>query len=85
MNRVILVFVAVTAALLLIHEVANMSQSSDFEQWKLKYQPEFKNAGEEFYRKMIFETNLEKIQQHNTNTQSNYKMGPNQFTIYTEQ
>ena len=37
------------------------------------------------YRLLIFEKNLRKIQLHNSDTKSTYKMGINQFSIYTDE
>jgi hypothetical protein len=40
---------------------------------------------EELYRKIIFENNLIKIQRHNSDPTQTYKMGVNQFTIFSDE
>ena len=59
--------------------------SDQFELWKQKYSVQFEHPADEFYRRSIFETNLAAINDHNSNPASTYRMGVNQFTIYTQQ
>ena len=62
---------------------ANQDNKSDaFEQWKSQYGPNWAPE-EESYRRIIFEKNLVEIEKHNKDHSQTYKMGINQFTIYT--
>jgi len=42
-------------------------------------------AGEEAYRRLIFERNVKAIEAHNAVSTHTYKMGITQFSIYTEE
>jgi hypothetical protein len=61
----------------------NHPQSDSFEEWKQKFNVQIEQS-EESYRRLIFLKNFEIIQKHNSDSTQTYKMGVNQFTIYTE-
>lgn len=58
---------------------------SPFEEWKQTFSPHGWTASEQNYRKLIFQRNLETINKHNEDPYQSYKMGVNQFTIYTKE
>ena len=53
-----------------------------FEEWKGRYGVKW-TSKEETYRRLIFAKNLLTIEKHNKDPTQTYKMGVNQFTIYT--
>lgn len=58
------------------------SKNDAFEQWKSQYGINMA-ADEEAYRRIIFEKNIAEIEKHNADKSQTYKMGINQFSIYT--
>ena len=60
------------------------SSSSAFQQWKNQYGANW-NAEEEFYRRSIFERNLQLLENHNADASQTYKMGINEFSVLTDQ
>jgi len=59
------------------------NKSTAFEEWKSKYGANWAQ-GEEEYRRVIFERNVEQINKHNADPSQTYKMGVNQFTAMTD-
>ncbi|CAK83613.1 unnamed protein product (macronuclear) [Paramecium tetraurelia] len=55
-----------------------------FEDWKLKHGMQFLNE-ENQYRFQIFQTNLQKIEQHNSDESQTYTMGMNKFMHLTQE
>lgn len=53
-----------------------------FEEWKSTFDVEFESSEEE-YRRLIFLRNLKIINHHNADNTQTYKMGINQFTVYS--
>lgn len=62
----------------------NTEKNDQFENWKSNF-GSFMEPQEELYRKIIFEKNLQKIQEHNSDPTQTYKMGINQFTIFSDE
>lgn len=86
MNKTIAIALLLLATTFLLY--SNMQSSSSdndlFEQWKKSHSYTFQSQADEFYRRSIFEKNVAKIKAHNSDPSSSYKMGINQFSIYTE-
>jgi cathepsin L len=80
--------VALIALVALIAGAAFISNqntsSSAFEEWKAKYGANWA-AGEEEYRRVIFERNVAEILRHNADASQTYKKGINQFTALTQE
>ena len=70
---------SIAAVSIMIVEKSNTVDA--FAQWK----SEFGVPSEEAYRRMIFEKNVERIEKHNADSSKSYKMGVNQFSIFTEE
>jgi C1A family cysteine protease len=64
--------------------VENSTEVDAFGQWKTQFGTNFE-AGEEAYRRLIFQRNLKKIEAHNTDSTQTYQLGITQFSIYTEE
>ncbi|CAD8176211.1 unnamed protein product [Paramecium pentaurelia] len=62
--------------------ITNLQQQ--FENWKIKHGIQFLD-GENQYRFQIFKTNLQKIDQHNSDQSQTYRMGINQFMHLTQE
>ena len=60
------------------------NKNSAFEEWKAQYGANF-DSKEESYRRIIFEKNLANVEKHNADASQTYKIGINQFSIYTEE
>ena len=58
--------------------------SSAFDQWKAQYGANWA-AGEELYRRAIFEANLLAAEKHNSDPSQTYKMAINQFSALTDE
>ena len=84
MRKEILVASLVSLALLAVYYSANQTKTDAFEEWKGKYGINWAPE-EEAYRRLIFEKNLANIERHNADSTQTYKMGVNQFTIYTNE
>jgi len=63
---------------------AQNNSSSAFEEWKGKFGANWP-AGEEEYRRIIFERNVAVINKHNADSTQSYKMGINQFTAMSQE
>ncbi len=77
-----LALTALIAGALILTET---NKTSAFEEWKQKYSPHGWTSMEENYRRIIFENNVKIIEKHNSDPYMTYKMGINQFTVYTDQ
>jgi hypothetical protein len=82
MRKEILVASLVSLALLAVYYTANTQKTDAFEEWKGKFGINWAPE-EEAYRRLIFEKNLINIERHNADSTNTYKMGVNQFSIYT--
>lgn len=60
------------------------NSSSAFEEWKGKFGSNWA-AGEEEYRRIIFERNVAMINKHNADSTQTYTMAINQFTAMTQE
>ena len=87
-NIIAVSMLALIAGVLLISYTGTGSgKFGAFEEWKRNYASLTHGWSpmEENYRRIIFHNNLEIIQKHNADPYVGYKMGINQFTIYTDQ
>ena len=84
MRKEILVASLVSLALIAVYYSANQTKTDSFSEWKGKYGINWAPE-EEAYRRLIFEKNLANIEKHNADSTQSYKMGVNQFTIYTNE
>lgn len=84
MNKSVILF-SVLAAALSIGLIASSTQThSEFDQWKAKFGMRFSES-ENMFREMVFNKNLEMILAHNQNKERTYDMGVNQFTHLTQE
>ena len=84
MNKSVILF-SVLAAALSIGLIASSAQThSEFDQWKAKFGMRFSES-ENMFREMVFNKNLEMILAHNQNKERTYDMGVNQFTHLTQE
>jgi hypothetical protein len=63
----------------------NSQKYPEFDDWKQTFKANFETDSEEYYRRTIFYHNLALIAQHNSKSGQTYKMGVNQFTIFSEE
>ena len=78
-----LIVVTLAIALLLLYK--GQEQKGDvFADWKNQYGASW-GPEQESYRRLIFEKNILKIERHNSDTSQTYKMGVNQFTVYSDE
>lgn len=84
MNKQVLIATLVALAAITAIYVEKSGEIDHFGQWKVQFGTPFE-AGEEAYRRLIFERNLKKIEAHNADSTKTYKLGTNQFSIYTEE
>jgi cathepsin L len=82
MRKELLVAVIASLALLAVYHSASGAKADAFEDWKAQYGVNW-GAEEEVYRRLIFERNLKNIEKHNADHTQTYKMGVNQFTVFT--
>lgn len=82
MRKEVLIASIVAIGVLVAFYSAAETKSDAFEEWKGKYGVSWVPQ-EEAYRRLIFEKNLAMIEKHNADASQTYKMGVNQFTIYT--
>jgi hypothetical protein len=71
-------------SLIAVYFETSQSNPDTFEHWKTQFAVSF-DPKEEMYRKLIFEKNVKIIETHNADTTQTYKMGINQFTIYSRE
>ncbi len=82
MSKQLLIASLVSIAILAVYYSANENKIDAFDEWKGQYGANWAPE-EEAYRRLIFEKNLVQINKHNADASQTYKMGVNQFTIYT--
>jgi len=82
MGKQLLIASLVSLAILAVYYTAQENKLDAFEEWKGTYGANWA-AEEEGYRRLIFEKNLVLINKHNADASQTYKMGVNQFTIFT--
>lgn len=82
MGKQLLIASLVSIAILAVYYSANESKVDAFAEWKGQYGSNWAPE-EEAYRRLIFEKNLVLINKHNADHTQTYKMGVNQFTIYS--
>ena len=82
MGKQLLIASLVSLAILAVYYTAQENKLDAFEEWKGQYGANWA-AEEEGYRRLIFEKNLVLINKHNSDASQSYKMGVNQFTIFT--
>lgn len=82
MQKQLLVASLISLAILAVYYTSSEAKLDAFEEWKgqfgVNWAPE-----EEAYRRLIFEKNLIQINKHNADHTQTYKMGVNQFSIFT--
>jgi C1A family cysteine protease len=82
MQKQLLVASLISLAILAVYYTSAETKVDAFAEWKgqfgVNWAPE-----EEAYRRLIFEKNLVLINKHNADASQTYKMGVNQFTIFT--
>ncbi len=84
MRSEVLIASIVSIAVLVAFYGANENKSDAFEEWKGKFGVSWAPE-EEAYRRIIFEKNVIMIEKHNADATQTYKMGINQFTVYTNE
>jgi C1A family cysteine protease len=72
----------VSIAVLVAFYSANETKSDSYSEWKVQFGVNF-HPEEDAYRRLIFEKNVEMINKHNADHTQTYKMGINQFSVYT--
>lgn len=82
MRKELLVASLVSIAILAAYYASHEGKTDAFEEWKSSYGVNWAPE-EEAYRRLIFEKNLVNIEKHNNDHTQTYKMGVNQFSIYT--
>lgn len=82
MNQKVLVSVlAILAAAALLY--SSSSSHDEYLEWKKRFGYTW-NEEEDAFRRLIYQRNLEIIQQHNKDSSQTYQMGVNQFTALTD-
>lgn len=84
MRKELIVAALATIALLAVYNGVQEQKGDAFEAWKGQFASNF-GPEEEAYRRIIFERNLVKIEKHNADASQTYKMGVNQFTVYSDE
>jgi len=82
MRKELLVASLVSLAILAAYYTSHEGKTDAFEEWKGKFGVSWAPE-EEAYRRLIFEKNLVTIEKHNADSAQTYKMGVNQFSVYT--
>lgn len=82
MQKQLLVASLISLAILAVYYTSSEAKLDAFEEWKGQYGINWAPE-EEAYRRLIFEKNLIQINKHNADHTQTYKMGVNQFSIYT--
>lgn len=82
MRKELIVTALVSLAILAVYYSAEENKTSAFDEWKAQYGANW-SGEEEAFRRLIFEKNLKNIEKHNADPSQTYKMGVNQFTVYT--
>jgi C1A family cysteine protease len=84
MRKELLVASLVSLAILAAYYSSHEGRTDAFEEWKGKFGVSWAPE-EEAYRRLIFEKNILSIERHNADATQTYKMGVNQFTVYTNE
>lgn len=84
MRKELLFASLLSITMLAVYYTSHEAKSEAFEQWKTKFGVSWAPE-EEAYRRLIFEKNLALIEKHNADSTQTYKMGVNQFTVYTQE
>lgn len=82
MRKELIVASMLSLAILAAYYSAHTEKVDAFEEWKGQFGANWAPE-EEAYRRLIFEKNLIKIEKHNNDHTQTYKMGVNQFTVFT--
>jgi hypothetical protein len=82
MSKQLLIASLVSIAILAVYYSANESKIDAFGEWKGQFGANWAPE-EEAYRRIIFEKNLVLINKHNADHTQTYKMGVNQFSVFT--
>jgi hypothetical protein len=82
MRKELIVASLVSLAILAAYYTSHQGKTDAFEEWKGQYGANWA-VEEEAYWRLIFEMNLVQIERHNSDNAQTYKMGVNQFTVYT--
>jgi cathepsin L len=82
MGKQLLIASLISIAILAVYYTSNDTKIDAFEEWKGQYGINWAPE-EEAYRRLIFEKNLVLINKHNADHTQTYKMGVNQFSIFT--
>lgn len=83
MRKDFLLAVVATLAIIAAFHYTQSNKVDAFQEWKGQYGVTW-TPSEESYRRLIFERNLLSIEKHNSDDTQTYKVGINQFTIYTQ-
>lgn len=84
MRKELIVASLLSLAILAAYYTAHQEKVDAFDQWKGQFGANWAPE-EEAYRRLIFEKNLIKIEKHNNDNTQTYKMGVNQFTVFTNE
>jgi C1A family cysteine protease len=84
MGKQLLVASLISLAILAVYYTSSEAKVDAFEEWKGQYGINWAPE-EEAYRRLIFEKNMILISKHNADHTQTYKMGVNQFTIFTSE
>jgi C1A family cysteine protease len=87
MNKSYLVSALLAALALLAlhqHQTPSLASAYSFQKYKQEYHKAYAKAGEEEYRKAVFQRNLVRIHKHNADLANTWTMGVNQFTDLTD-
>ena len=83
MRKELIIAALVSIAIFAVYQSSQEAKKDLFEEWKgqfgVNWAPEM-----ESFRRLIFEKNTLKMEKHNADNSQTYKMGINQFTIYTD-
>lgn len=85
MNKTYLAVALIALAVGATYMATKERKNPMFEQWKQTHGVVYMTEVEEQYRRIIFETNVETINKHNSDSTQTYKMGINQFSALTDE
>jgi hypothetical protein len=75
-----ILLITIAAAILLLHQE---QKSDQFTQWKKTFGITF-SSSEDSYRRHIFLSNFQKMEEHNKDLSQTYKMGLNHFSALSD-
>ena len=84
MQKQLLIASLISLAILAVYYTSSEAKLDAFDEWKGEYGVNWAPE-EEAYRRLIFEKNLILINKHNADHSQTYKVGVNQFTIFTSE